>query len=181
MWARSEVGLSRLPVTEKIAGSNPVGPAKILFTNTTKCGIILFNSRIKSLDLRQYPQTHIDTLGEVMDQATKEIKITETGDRTFLFTCPVPGGINKLMHRPFSSDQQWDRFTDRGEEGFEVQINVDHRNGKYGGPPRILEVIQDIWAELHKAELVQTGEVPDITFGESGSLTTHTASSYRRR
>ena len=25
--ARSEVGLSRLPVTEKIAGSNPVGPA----------------------------------------------------------------------------------------------------------------------------------------------------------
>ena len=28
MWARSEAGLSRLPVTEKIAGSNPVGPAK---------------------------------------------------------------------------------------------------------------------------------------------------------
>jgi hypothetical protein len=26
--ARSEVGLSRLPVTEEIAGSNPVGPAK---------------------------------------------------------------------------------------------------------------------------------------------------------
>ena len=26
-WARSEAGLSRLPVTEKIAGSNPVGPA----------------------------------------------------------------------------------------------------------------------------------------------------------
>lgn len=38
--ARSEAGLSRLPVTEKIAGSNPVGPAKLLFTNTTKCGII---------------------------------------------------------------------------------------------------------------------------------------------
>jgi hypothetical protein len=29
MWARSEVGLSRLPVTEEIAGSNPVGPASI--------------------------------------------------------------------------------------------------------------------------------------------------------
>ena len=29
-WARSEVGLSRLPVTEKIAGSNPVEPASIL-------------------------------------------------------------------------------------------------------------------------------------------------------
>jgi hypothetical protein len=28
MRARSEAGLSRLPVTEKIAGSNPVGPAK---------------------------------------------------------------------------------------------------------------------------------------------------------
>jgi hypothetical protein len=27
--ARSEVGLSRLPVTEEIAGSNPVGPARI--------------------------------------------------------------------------------------------------------------------------------------------------------
>lgn len=27
LWARSEVGLSRLPVTEEIAGSNPVGPA----------------------------------------------------------------------------------------------------------------------------------------------------------
>ena len=27
--ARSEVGLSRLPFTEEIAGSNPVGPAKI--------------------------------------------------------------------------------------------------------------------------------------------------------
>lgn len=27
MRARSEVGLSRLPVTEEIAGSNPVGPA----------------------------------------------------------------------------------------------------------------------------------------------------------
>lgn len=27
IWARSEVGLSRLPVTEEIAGSNPVGPA----------------------------------------------------------------------------------------------------------------------------------------------------------
>lgn len=27
-WARSEAGLSRLPVTEEIAGSNPVGPAK---------------------------------------------------------------------------------------------------------------------------------------------------------
>jgi hypothetical protein len=32
--------LSRLPVTEEIAGSNPVEPAKELFTNTTKCGII---------------------------------------------------------------------------------------------------------------------------------------------
>ncbi len=30
MRARSEVGLSRLPVTEEIAGSNPVGPAKRL-------------------------------------------------------------------------------------------------------------------------------------------------------
>ena len=29
--ARSEVGLSRLPVTEEIAGSNPVGPAKHKF------------------------------------------------------------------------------------------------------------------------------------------------------
>ena len=28
MRARSEDGLSRLPVTEEIAGSNPVGPAK---------------------------------------------------------------------------------------------------------------------------------------------------------
>lgn len=28
--ARSEVGLSRLPVTEEIAGSNPVGPAKFI-------------------------------------------------------------------------------------------------------------------------------------------------------
>ena len=28
IWARSEDGLSRLPVTEEIAGSNPVGPAK---------------------------------------------------------------------------------------------------------------------------------------------------------
>ena len=27
MRARSEAGLSRLPVTEEIAGSNPVGPA----------------------------------------------------------------------------------------------------------------------------------------------------------
>jgi hypothetical protein len=39
--ARSEAGLSRLPVTEEIAGSNPVGPAKI-FTNTTKSGIIFY-------------------------------------------------------------------------------------------------------------------------------------------
>ena len=31
-WARSEVGLSRLPVTEEIAGSNPVGPAKLFYT-----------------------------------------------------------------------------------------------------------------------------------------------------
>jgi hypothetical protein len=30
-WARSEAGLSRLPVTEEIAGSNPVGPASIDF------------------------------------------------------------------------------------------------------------------------------------------------------
>jgi hypothetical protein len=44
MWARSEAGLSRLPVTEKIAGSNPVGPAKQLFTNTTKCGIVCSSS-----------------------------------------------------------------------------------------------------------------------------------------
>jgi hypothetical protein len=34
-WARSEAGLSRLPVTEEIAGSNPVGPAKTLSINTT--------------------------------------------------------------------------------------------------------------------------------------------------
>jgi hypothetical protein len=31
--ARSEAGLSRLPVTEEIAGSNPVGPAKTLMLN----------------------------------------------------------------------------------------------------------------------------------------------------
>lgn len=43
-WARSEAGLSRLPVTEKIAGSNPVGPAKNLFTNTTFCGILFLLS-----------------------------------------------------------------------------------------------------------------------------------------
>ncbi len=35
MRARSEVGLSRLPVTEEIAGSNPVGPAKNF--SGTKC------------------------------------------------------------------------------------------------------------------------------------------------
>ncbi len=32
MCARSEVGLSRLPVTEEIAGSNPVGRATDIFT-----------------------------------------------------------------------------------------------------------------------------------------------------
>ena len=53
MWARSEAGLSRLPVTEKIAGSNPVGPAKILFTNTTKCGIIFL-----FLSLRENTRTY---------------------------------------------------------------------------------------------------------------------------
>jgi hypothetical protein len=35
--ARSEAGLSRLPVTEEIAGSNPVGPAK---PDTTLVGIL---------------------------------------------------------------------------------------------------------------------------------------------
>lgn len=34
VWVRSEVGLSRLPVTEEIAGSNPVGPAKLLMFKT---------------------------------------------------------------------------------------------------------------------------------------------------
>ena len=116
-----------------------------------------------------------------MAQATREIQIIETGDKTFLFTCPVPGGIKELMHRPYSSDEQWDRFTDRGEEGFEVQINADHRNGDHGGLPRILDVIQDIWAELHKSGLVQTGDTPDITFGENGSLSTNIAVSHRRR
>jgi hypothetical protein len=36
LWARSEVGLSRLPVTEEIAGSNPVGPA--IEKAPPKCG-----------------------------------------------------------------------------------------------------------------------------------------------
>ena len=33
--ARSEVGLSRLPVTEEIAGSNPVGRARMRNENVT--------------------------------------------------------------------------------------------------------------------------------------------------
>ena len=40
-WARSEAGLSRLPVTEEIAGSNPVGPATKL-SNTAARGIFLY-------------------------------------------------------------------------------------------------------------------------------------------
>ena len=38
--ARSEAGLSRLPVTEEIAGSNPVGPAKLNFHHPLR--VVLF-------------------------------------------------------------------------------------------------------------------------------------------
>ena len=40
--ARSEVGLSRLPVTEEIAGSNPVGRAKI--NHSPKGWVIYFDA-----------------------------------------------------------------------------------------------------------------------------------------
>ena len=43
MCARSEVGLSRLPVTEEIAGSNPVGRATDIFT-LTGCFFIIIAS-----------------------------------------------------------------------------------------------------------------------------------------
>ena len=36
-WARSEDGLSRLPVTEEIAGSNPVGPASKKASAVGRC------------------------------------------------------------------------------------------------------------------------------------------------
>lgn len=41
-WARSEAGLSRLPVTEEIAGSNPVGPA----TKTVHLLVDFFRAKI---------------------------------------------------------------------------------------------------------------------------------------
>ena len=116
-----------------------------------------------------------------MEQATKVVKIIEKGDKIFRFTCPVPGGINELMHRPYSDSEPWDTFTDLGDKGFEVQIKSDHRNGDYGGMPRIMDVIYDIWAELHKADLVQTGEIPEITFGVKGSVSTNIAAPHRRR
>ena len=39
--ARSEVGPSRLPVTEKIAGSNPVGPASRNLNATRQSGFLI--------------------------------------------------------------------------------------------------------------------------------------------
>ncbi len=47
-WARSEAGLSRLPVTEKIAGSNPVGPAKKL-SKFPSLGIFLLTCIVLSM------------------------------------------------------------------------------------------------------------------------------------
>ena len=52
MWACSEAGLSRLPVTEEIAGSNPVEPAKQNLLNTTK--VVFFISIILYV-LKQSP------------------------------------------------------------------------------------------------------------------------------
>ena len=55
--ARSEAGLSRLPVTEKIAGSNPVGPAKKLSLKTLS-GVFLLGRSITS----PVPTWTIDTM-----------------------------------------------------------------------------------------------------------------------
>ena len=41
--ARSEVGLSRLPVTEEMAGSNPVGPASRKLSHPLR--VILFSTK----------------------------------------------------------------------------------------------------------------------------------------
>ena len=42
--ARSEAGLSRLPVTEEIAGSNPVGPATFATTKKHPIGCFFYLS-----------------------------------------------------------------------------------------------------------------------------------------
>ncbi len=43
MWGRGAAGSARLPVTQKVAGSNPVDPAK--FTELGKFGKVSFRKR----------------------------------------------------------------------------------------------------------------------------------------
>ena len=46
LWARGAVGLARLPVTQEVAGSSPVGPALVMLK---KPQVVFYNAVVFSL------------------------------------------------------------------------------------------------------------------------------------
>ena len=107
-----------------------------------------------------------------MARSTEEVQIIEVGDHVFRFTCSLRHGITDLTE--YLSDNEgkpWDQLTDLGSEGFTVKINVLHIAGDRRGIPGILDVLQHIWHYLYANDYVATSFVPDIIFGEGGSLT----------
>ncbi len=64
LWARGVVGLTRLPVTEEIAGSNPVGPANVLmFKDSYSESFYFSQSEAPVRGLRNFSQSFTGTAG----------------------------------------------------------------------------------------------------------------------
>jgi hypothetical protein len=97
-----------------------------------------------------------------MARATKEVQIIETGDKAFLFTCPMPNNITDLLN-----DANVD-ITDLDDEGFEVKINGPYR----AGIPEVLHILLYVWRKLYEIGTVETTGIPDIVFKENDSRST---------
>lgn len=100
-----------------------------------------------------------------MAEATTEARILEIGDLTFRFTCMMPVDMNELSEFPFYSPaDEWDKFTDLGEEGFQVTLNARNPDGTLRGIPDVLDMLQYIWGKLYEYNAVTVDYLPDIEF-----------------
>src|SRR6185369_14402091 len=77
--ARSEVGLSRLPVTEEIAGSNPVGPAsKPMQAPLRRCFCYTGDMKVY---IARHGQTNYNEARRCNADPSVDVFLTETGIR----------------------------------------------------------------------------------------------------
>lgn len=97
----------------------------------------------------------------ILDEPVETVQIIKTGKNRLLFTCPLPEGLEQAVQPSLLVDD-WEKFTDHGGAGFEVEINTHSPDGDARNELSVRAVIDLVWTGLYERGSVATPVAPKI-------------------